>query len=162
MNKSELIAKLKEKFYRVNDAELHQGKTEKGITVWGIGVFDKVGDVISKNNLTFYTKGGGDLDEAWWGNAEPKQTPVVPPTPPTTFADRINDLIAAKTAAGIIRFGHIEQINETTKRALCTVIIDDEIIKTKFLGLSTTTETTIEVKKAIVTETESGFTFFVF
>lgn len=162
MNKKGLIAKLKEKYYKVDENGIYQGKTEEGITVWGIGVFDKVGDVISKNNLTFYTEGGGELDEAWWGNVEPKQTPVVPPTPPTTFTNRINNLIAAKTAAGIIRFGYIEQINETTKRALCTVIIDDEIIKTKFLGLSTTTETTIEVKKAIVTETESGFTFFVF
>ena len=162
MKRKELIEKLKTKFYKVNEKEVHRGKTEEGITVWGIGVFDKVGDVINKNNFTFYTKGVGELDEAWWGNSEPKQTPIIQPTPPETFTERINNLIATKTAAGVIRFGYIEQVNELTKRALCTIIIDDEIIKTKFLGLSTTTESTVETKKAIVTETDTGFTFFVF
>lgn len=164
MKRRELIAKLKTKFYKVNEKDIHQGKTEEGITIWGVGVFEKKGDVIKKQNLTFYTKGFGasETDEAFWGNAEPNPASIIPPPLPETFTEYVNDFIGVKIAAGIIRFGYIEQINEKIKRALCTIVIDDEVIKSKFLGLSTTIESIVEIKKAIVTETNTGFTFFVF
>ena len=110
MNTPELIEALNTKFYAVDEAGIHEGKTEAGITVWGIGVFDKVGDVIAKKNLMFYTKG----TDAFWGVSEPNPTI---PIPNPTFTDRVNIFIASKITDDTIKFGYILQISELTKRA---------------------------------------------
>jgi len=119
MNTTELITKLKERFYEVNDADLHEGKTEAGITVWGIGVFDLVGDTLSKKNLTFYTKD----NNAFWGNSEPN--PSIPVREPT-FTDRVNTYLASQISNGSIKFGHIDQVSELTQKALITAVIGVE------------------------------------
>ena len=120
MNQQELIAELRAKFYEVDEAGLHEGATEAGITVWGIGVFEKIGDVVRKMNLTFYTKG----EDAFWGVSEPNPTPI---TPDPTFTDRVNAFIASKITADpqVIKFGYIEQISELTKKALCAAVMPD-------------------------------------
>lgn len=119
MNKSELIAALGTKFYKVDEAGIHEGNTEAGITVWGIGVFEKIGEVVRKLNLTFYTFG----DDAFWGVSEPNPTP---PIPEPTFTDRANTFIASKIADSTIKFGYIEQVSELTQKALCTAIMPDD------------------------------------
>ena len=115
MNKSELIAELRNKFYKVDESGIHEGNTEAGITVWGVGVFEKIGDVVRKMNLTFYTYG----DDAFWGVAEPNPTV---PEPEPTFTDRVNAFIASKITADppVIKFAYIEQVSELTQKALCT------------------------------------------
>ena len=120
MNKAELIAELRTKFYGVNEAGIHEGNTEAEITVWGIGVFEKIGDVVRKMNLTFYTKG----EDAFWGVSEPNPTPI---TPEPTFTDRVNAFIASKITADppVIKFGYIEQISKLTKKALCAAVLSD-------------------------------------
>ena len=122
MNKQELIEALKTKFYAVDEAGIHEGKTEAGITVWGIGVFDLVGGVLAKKNLTFYTKG----TDAFWGNSEPNPTT---PTPEPTFTDRVNVFIASKITAGNIKFGYIEQISDPTSKAWVSALIADGTVK---------------------------------
>ena len=122
MNKQELIEALKTKFYAVDEAGIHEGKTEAGITVWGIGVFDKVGDVIAKKNLMFYTKG----TDAFWGVSEPNPTI---PTPNPTFTDRVNGYIASKITDGTIRFAYIEQVSDGIQKALVTAIMSDKTEK---------------------------------
>ena len=116
MNKQELIDALKLKFYAVDEAGIHEGKTEAGITVWGIGVFDKVGDIIAKKNLMFYTKG----TDAFWGVSEPNPTI---PTPEPTFTDRVNTFIASKITDETIKFGYIEHIEGITRKAHGTAIM---------------------------------------
>lgn len=123
MNKQELIESLISKFYAVNEAGLHEGNTEAGITVWGIGVFDKTGDVIAKRNLTFYTMGD---ENAFWGVSEPKPTI---PEPDPTFTDRVNIFIASKIEDATIKFGYINQIEENTLKALGIAIMPDNIEK---------------------------------
>lgn len=118
MNKAELIAELKTKFYEVDEAGIHEGNTEAGITVWGIGVFEKIGDVVRKLNLTFYTKGEG----AFWGVSEPNPTPIIPEP---TFTDRVNVFIASKIVDGTIKFGYIEQVSDLTKKAMATAVMPD-------------------------------------
>ena len=118
MNQQELIAELRAKFYEVDEAGLHEGATEAGITVWGIGVFEKIGDVVRKMNLTFYTKG----EDAFWGVSEPNPTPI---TPDPTFADRANVFIASKIADGTIKFGYVEQVSDLTKKVLGTAVMPD-------------------------------------
>lgn len=134
MNKQELINQLKSKFYEVDEEGIHEGNTEAGIIVWGIGVFEKTENILRKLNLTFYTKG----EEAFWGVSEPSPTPI---TPEPTFADRVNVFIASKITADpqVIKFGYIEQVSELTKKALCTAT------------MPTNTE-----KKIIVSEDDSG------
>ena len=129
MNKKDLIDKLKERFYAVDEAGIHEGKTEAGITVWGIGVFDVVGGVMQKRNLTFYTKG----DDAFWGVSEPK---AVVPTPEPTFTDRVNAFIATKIDDGTIKFGHVEQVSELTQKALCTAVMPDNTEKSVIVSES--------------------------
>jgi hypothetical protein len=122
MNKQELIDALKLKFYAVDEAGINEGKTEVGITVWGIGVFDKTGDVVAKKNLMFYTKG----TDAFWGVAEPNPTI---PTPVPIFTDRVNTFIASKITDGTIRFAYIEQVSDNTQKALVTAIMSDNTEK---------------------------------
>ena len=118
MNQQELIAALRAKFYEVDEDGLHEGATEAGITVWGIGVFEKIEDVVRKLNLTFYTKGV----DAFWGVSEPNQTPI---TPDPTFTERANTFIASKIADGTIKFGYIDQVSDLTKKALGTAVMPD-------------------------------------
>ena len=123
MNKDGLIAKLTTKFYAVDEVGIHQGNTEAGITVWGIGVFNKVGDVVTKKNLTFYTMGD---ENAFWGIVEPNPSA---PESVVTFIDRVNTFIASKIEDLTIKFGYIEQISELTQKALISAITDNGIIK---------------------------------
>ncbi|MCK4518414.1 hypothetical protein KAT92_06560 [Candidatus Babeliales bacterium] len=122
MNKQELIEALKTKFYAVDEAGIHEGKTEAEITVWGIGVFDKVGDVVAKKNLMFYTKG----TDAFWGVSEPNPPA---PEPVITFTNRVNTFIASKITDGTIRFAYIEQISDNTQKALVAAIMSDKTEK---------------------------------
>lgn len=122
MNKQELIDELKARFHAVDEAGIHEGNTEAGITVWGIGVFEKIGDIMQKRNLTFYTMG----DYAFWGVSEPN--PDIP-IPEPTFTDRVNAFIATKIADDTIKFGYIEQVSELTQKAMATAIMSDNIEK---------------------------------
>lgn len=132
MNKDELIAELAIKYYKVDEAGLHEGNTEAGITVWGIGVFEKTGYVIKKLNLTFYTEG----ENAYWGVSEPN--PDVP-TPDPTFKDRTKTFIASKIEDDTIKFGYIMEISDLTQKAMVAAIMPDH-----------------SDKNAIVSEDESG------
>jgi hypothetical protein len=123
MNKDKLIKKLNTKFYAVDEAGIHEGKTEAGITVWGIGVFDLVGDTLSKKNLTFYTD---VYDNGFWGNSEPN--PTIPTQKPT-FTDRVNVFIASKIDDMTIEFGFIEQVLEHTRKAWVSAITSTGIVK---------------------------------
>ncbi len=133
-SKDELIDSLKTKFFKVDDSNIRQGKTEAGITAWGVSVFDEVDGVIKKYNLMFYTDEDGN---AYWGDREPKATS--PPREPS-FIERVNDFIAEKIVDGTIKFGYIEEVLEQAKKALVSAIMPDN-----------------NVKKAIVTEAEDGF-----
>jgi hypothetical protein len=132
MNKTELIAELKDKYHKVDEAGLHEGNTEAGITVWGIGVFEKIGDVVKKLNFTFYTEG----EAAYWGVSEPK--PDIP-VPDPTFTDRTNAFIASKITDSKIKFGYIMEISELTQKAMVAAVMPDN-----------------SDKNAIVSEDESG------
>lgn len=142
MNKQGLIDALKVKYYAVNDAEIQEGKTEADITVWGIGVFNKEGEVIKKLNLTFYTEGKEDTSPAFWGVSEPKPTPS---TPPPTFTERVEGAIIAKVTDGTIKFAYITQTNETVKKALLTAIMPDKSEKKVLATESTPGDFTLEV-----------------
>lgn len=137
MNKDELIAELRVKFFEVDEEGIHEGKTEADITVWGIGVFDKTGDVLRKLNLTFYTKG----DEAFWGVTEPK---AVPPVPEPGFVDRANAFVASKIDDSTIKFGYIEQVSELTQKAMGTGIMPDNTEKKVLISEDATGVFTIE------------------
>ena len=116
MNTAELIAELGTKFHAVDEAGIHQGNTVAGITVWGIGVFEKIGDVVKKLNLTFYTEG----EFAYWGVSEPN--PDIP-VPSPTFADRTNAFIASKIEDNTIKFGYIMEISELTQKAMVSAVM---------------------------------------
>ncbi len=118
MNQQELIAALRAKFYEVDEDGIHEGNTEAGITVWGIGVFEKIGDVVRKLNLTFYTKG----EDAFWGVSEPNPTPIIPDP---TFTDRANTFIASKITDDTIKFGYVDQVSDLTKKVLGTAVMPD-------------------------------------
>lgn len=138
MNKPELIEKLKTKYHKVNEAEVHKGKTEAGITVWGIGVFEKIGDVVKKLNLTFYTEG----ENAYWGVSEPNSDV---PVPNPTFTDRANTFIASKIEDNIIRFGYIMEISELTKKAMVSAVMPDNSDKSAIVSEDEQGVFTIEV-----------------
>jgi len=133
-SKDELVDSLKTKFFRVDDSNIRQGKTEAGITAWGISVFDEVDGVIKKYNLMFYTDENGN---AYWGDREPKPTQ---PTHEPSFVERVNNFIAEKIADGTIKFGYIEEVLEQAKKALVSAIMPDN-----------------SEKRAIVTEADDGF-----
>ena len=119
MNKDELLAELATKYHKVDVAGIHEGNTEAGITVWGIGVFEKTGDVVKKLNLTFYTEG----EFAYWGVSEPNpDTPILDPT----FTDRTNTFIASKITDDTIKFGYIMEISELTQKAMVAAVMSSD------------------------------------
>ena len=132
MNKKELLANLERKFEVVDSENIYQGKTEAGVTIFGVSVFEKKNNVMRKLNLTFYTKG----EEAFYGNNEPNAT-IVPP--PIRFQDKVNTYIKTKIEDETIRFGTILSVNEQVKKALVDVIMPALLIGTKH-------------KKAIISE----------
>ena len=138
MNKDELVAELGTRYHKVDEAGLHEGNTEAGITVWGIGVFEKIGDVVKKLNLTFYTEG----DNAYWGVSEPN--PDIP-IPDPTFTDRTNAFIASKIADSTIKFGYIMEISELTQKAMVAAIMPDNSNKSAIVSENTQGIFTIEV-----------------
>ena len=139
MNKDELIAKLRTRFFGVDEDGMDiGGKTQDGIKVWAIGVFDLTDDIITKKNLTFYTKG----DIAYWGNFEPNPPT---PTPVITFTDRVNNFIASKIEDKTIKFAHIEQISELTKKARITAVMPDKSEKNALISEDTPNVFSIEV-----------------
>lgn len=138
MNKDQLIAELGTKYHKVDEAGLHEGNTEAGITVWGIGVFEKIGDVVKKLNLTFYTEG----ENAYWGVSEPNQD--IPISEPT-FTDRTNAFIASKIVDGTIKFGYIMELAELTKKALVAAVLPDKSEKNAIVSEDEQGTFTIEV-----------------
>ena len=138
MDTDELIAELKTRYYKVDDAGLYQGNTEAGITVWGIGVFEKIGDVVKKLNLTFYTEG----ENAYWGVQEPN--PDIP-IPDPTFTDRTNVFIVSKIIDETIKFGYIMEIAELTKKALVTAVLPDKSQKSAIISEDEQGTFTIEI-----------------
>ncbi|MHA1287952.1 MAG: hypothetical protein ACTSPB_11175 [Candidatus Thorarchaeota archaeon] len=138
MNKDELIAELAIKYHKVDEVGLHEGNTEAGITVWGIGVFEKIGNVVKKLNLTFYTEG----ENAYWGVSEPNpDTPI----PGPTFADRTNAFIASKIADSTIKFGYIMEISELTQKAMVAAVMPDNSDKNAIVSEDENGVFTIEV-----------------
>lgn len=119
MNTAELIAVLATKYHKVDEAGIHEGNTEAGITVWGVGVFEKIGDVVKKLNLTFYTEG----ENAYWGVSEPNPDA---PIPDPTFTDRANVFIASKIEDDTIKFGYIMEISELTKKAMVSAVMSSD------------------------------------
>ncbi|MCK5396739.1 MAG: hypothetical protein KAJ33_00640 [Thermoplasmata archaeon] len=138
MNKDELIAELGTKFHAVDEAGLDEGKTEAGITVWTIGVFEKIGDVVRKLNLTFYTEG----EFAYWGVFEPN--PDVP-IPDPTFTDRTNAFLASKIEDDTIKFGHIVEISKLTQKAKVAAVMPDKSEKNAIVSEDGSGVFTIEV-----------------
>ena len=138
MNTDELIAELGTKYHKVDEAGLHQGNTEAGITVWGIGVFEKIGDVVKKLNLTFYTEG----ENAYWGVSEPN--PDVP-VPDPSFADRTNTFIASKITDDTIKFGYIMEISGLTQKAMVAAVMPDNSNKNAIVSEDGSGVFTIEV-----------------
>ena len=138
MNKNELIAELGTKYHKVDEAGIHEGNTEAGITVWGIGVFEKIGDVVKKLNLTFYTEG----ENAYWGVSEPN--PDIP-VPDPTFAARTNAFIASKITDGTVKFGYIMEISELTQKAMVAAVMPDNSDKNAIVSEDENGVFTIEV-----------------
>ena len=138
MNTAELIAELGTKYHKVDEAGIHQGNTVAGITVWGIGVFELIGDVVKKLNLTFYTEG----DFAYWGNSEPNPDT---PTPDPTFTDRTNAFLASKIDDNTIKFGYIMEVSELTKKAMVSAVMSDNSEKNAIVSEDAEGVFTIEV-----------------
>lgn len=134
MNMEELIAELRTRFFGVDEAGMDTGgHTQDGIKVWGIGVFDLTSGVITKKNLTFYTKD----NMAYWGNFEPN--PDIPVSDPT-FTDRTNAFLASKIDDNTIKFGYIMEVSELTQKAKVSAVMPSDNSE----------------KNAIVSEDEAG------
>ncbi len=117
MTKTQLIDKLKEKFSIVLQEE--EGAMEGNIKHWQIPVIDKVGDVMQRQWVHFYTQG----TEAYWQNSEPKPEVVAPSL---GLAERVNSFIITKISDGTIKFASIKEINEKAKKVLVETIKQDK------------------------------------
>lgn len=104
---------------------MHYGEDE-----WDVKCRGDVDDNFAQNrNFRLYTKGTDDDSYARW---EKTQGPTLtePGTPEISFARRLDVYIKAKTEDKTIKFGFVVQISESTKKALCNVIMPDKTDKT--------------------------------
>ena len=138
MDKQGLIDELKRRFFGVDETGMDvKGKILDGIKVWGIGVFDLTNGVITKKNLTFYTK----EDVAYWGNFEPNPPA---PVPVITFTDRVNGFIASEITDKTIKFAYIEQISDATRKALVIAVMSDKSEKKAIISEDTQGKFTLD------------------
>ena len=111
--------------YQETGRENIGGKT---IIHYSVPVMDIFGDIIIRQWIHFYYDG----TNAFWQDKEPK---FIPPHV-DSFIDRVNNFISSKITDGTIKFGYILQLNETTGKALVSVI---KIDKTTTTGIVTET-----------------------
>lgn len=119
MNKSELLAELATKFYKVGTAN-QQSIDEFGIQYYLVKVYDKVGDAIRDMNLAFYVEAEGQVTEAaYWSPSEPKPTVV-----PSGFQVDIDNYIQSKIDVGAIEGAFTDSIDIVKEIAYGRAIID--------------------------------------
>lgn len=107
---------------------IKKGSMYFGWNIWDVKALEE--DSMSQlglRNFRLYTKGLEDDSEAHW---DKRQSPLPLPTPESTFANRLDAYIKEKTNDDTIKFGFVVQISESTKKALCNVIMPDKTDKT--------------------------------
>ncbi len=118
MTKSELLAELATKFYKVGTAN-QQGIDEFGIQYYLVKVYDKVGDALRDMNLAFYVEAEGQSSEAaYWSPNEPK------PAPKESSQKKLLNYIVSKIADGTVRAGYIEQADFDSETAVIKVVME--------------------------------------
>ena len=127
MTKQELLDLLGQKFTGVILKNLKKGETEGNLTHWAIPVFDKVGDILRRQWIHFYTD---ELNNAYWQDNEPKPTPpIVEPT----FQDDLQSFINSKVADGTIEGANIEIVDNVNETAIVQAWLIDNGLKEKRL-----------------------------
>jgi len=111
MNKKELLNALRAKFYKVLGPV--KQRDEAGIAWYLVGTYDRKGDAMVRNNISFYVEGAGEDETAYWSGGEPKPTPA----PPAPFTAEVNRYIADKIDDGTLADGVVERVNEATETA---------------------------------------------
>ena len=124
MTKQDLLDALATKFYKVGAAN-PQGNPTLGLQWYLVKVFDKNGDVIRDQNVSFYEDTA--TGEAYWSPSEPKPTPV------SGFQQEINAYIAGKIADGTIEGAFSEQMDITNENAIYMVVMSDLTQKRLFV-----------------------------
>lgn len=102
-----------------------------GLDVWDVSALEEVPNINSlrKRNFRLYSQGLEDDSKAWW---ESTQGPISAPTiiPEPTFASRVEAYLKTKIDDNTLKFGFIVQPSELIKKALCNVIMPDNVDKT--------------------------------
>lgn len=127
MNKSELLQKLSEKFYKVGTANLRQ-PCEGSLKWYLVKVYDLVGDALRDMSLGFCVENEGEVNEvAYWLSSEPKPTPV------TSFTKEVNDYIKSVIDAKQIEGGFVELVDEVKEIAVVKVVMNDLTQQRRFV-----------------------------
>jgi len=127
MNKSELLEKLSEKFYKVETPTLKQTPVGN-LKQYLVKVYDLIGDALRSMELGFYVKDEGETSEvAFWLSSEPKPTSVA------GFTEEINDYIKDIIGTGKIEGAFIEIIDEVNEIAVASIVMNDLTKQRRFV-----------------------------
>ncbi len=127
MKKAELLQKLNDKFYRVDDpGEARQ--TYGNLKYYLVKVYDVIGEGLRDVNIAFYVESEGEVDEvAYWSPSEPKPDPI------SGFQNEVNVYIAGKITDGTIEAAFTEQIDPVNETAIYKVVMPDLTEKRLFV-----------------------------
>lgn len=127
MNKAELLQKLNDKFYRVEDPGPAR-QTYGNLKYYLVKVYDLLGDALRDINIAFYVESEGEVDEvAYWSPSEPK------PEPTTGFTQEVNDYIKSVIDAEQIEGAFIEAVDEVKEIAVARIIMNDLTEQSRFV-----------------------------
>jgi len=132
MTKTQLVNKLKERFFRVgviqqaekNPEGLEIRKTE-GVNWYLVGVYEEKNGVLIRRNIPIYVVDEGTEDEqAFYGEKFPEST--IPDQPNLELRSKIEEKISAKEADGTIVKGEIETFSEKARYAIVKSFVKND------------------------------------
>ena len=119
MTKTQLLAALSTKFYKVFTPSLEQ--TYGNLKWYVVKVYDKVGDTLRDTNIAFFVEDEGLAREAaYWSPSEPK------PAAAATFQANLQTYITEKIADSTIKGAFTESIDTVNEKAVVKAVLDQE------------------------------------
>jgi len=142
MNEQELLTTLKARYAQIGEVKDSPSENFEDGTLLrhrAVAVFDDVGGVLMRQWVHYYVKADGT---ALWQDREPKPDPVAPVL---SFTQKVQAALDAKVADGTLKMAWIQQVAESQRRALVSVVTAANATRQGIVSADAQGKFTIEV-----------------
>lgn len=121
MTKTEFLASLSAKYYKVLPIELQ--RVEDTVRTYLVGVYSKdSNDVMTRTNLCFYVENEGLESEFVFSSVSDSTSSVESAT--IMFSSLVDAFLVEKVGNNTFQFGDTSRVNESMRKAICNVVVD--------------------------------------